>query len=97
MKFKTKIFITILSFLMTLSCSEESKLNEKYNCTGVDDCLSKYNFEDDKIKLRILANSLYPECEMGKQTGKKKNGRSYYNFNKNNDRKNELFKIHNLK
>jgi len=54
-------------------------------------------FEDDKIKLRILANSLYPECEMGKQTGKKKNGRPYYNFNKNNDRKNELFKIHNLK
>ena len=45
MKFKTKIFITILSFLMTLSCSEESKLKEKYNCIGIDDCLSKYNFE----------------------------------------------------
>lgn len=41
---KTK-FITAILLLLIFSCSEESKLNEKYNCTGVDDCLSKYNFE----------------------------------------------------
>ena len=44
MKFKTK-FITAILLLLIFSCSEESKLNEKYDCSSVDDCLSKYNFE----------------------------------------------------
>ena len=44
MKFKTK-FITAIILLLIFSCSEESKLNEKYDCSSVDDCLSKYNFE----------------------------------------------------
>ena len=44
MKFKTK-FITAIILLLIFSCSEESKLNEKYDCIGVDDCLSKFEFE----------------------------------------------------
>ena len=56
---KTKFFLTILSFLMILSCSEESKLNEKYNCTGVDDCLSKYEFEGARAYMDISDKKEY--------------------------------------
>ena len=53
MKFKTKYFLTILSFLMTLSCSEDSKLKEKYNCIGIDDCLSKFEFEGARAYISL--------------------------------------------
>jgi len=49
---KTK-FITAILLLLIFSCSEESKLNEKYNCTGVDDCLSKYEFEGARAYMDI--------------------------------------------
>ena len=50
---KTK-FITAILLLLIFSCSEESKLNEKYNCTGVDDCLSKYNFEGARAHVNFI-------------------------------------------
>lgn len=55
-------------------------------------------FEDDKIKLRMLVNSLYPECEMGRTTGKKADVKYLiYKFNKNNNLQKSLSKKYNLK
>lgn len=42
---KAKNLIIYASILLLIACSEESKLKEKYNCSGVDDCLSKFEFE----------------------------------------------------
>jgi len=53
---KTK-FITAILLLLIFSCSEESKLNEKYNCTGVDDCLSKYEFEEARAYVNFIKSS----------------------------------------
>ena len=52
MKFKTK-FITAILLLLIFSCSEESKLNEKYDCISVDDCLSKYKFDGARAYMGI--------------------------------------------
>ena len=49
---KTK-FITAILLLLIFSCSEESKLNEKYDCIGVDDCLSKYKFDGARAYMGI--------------------------------------------
>ena len=71
------------------------KDSKKYNT--LIELLIPY-FEDDKIKLRMLVNSLYPECEMGKTTGKKTgNGYLFYTFNKNNNLQKTLLKKYNLK
>ena len=53
-------------------------------------------FEDDKIKLRMLVNSLYPECEMGRSINNSKSAK-YYKFNKNNNLQKTLLKKYNLK
>jgi hypothetical protein len=52
-------------------------------------------FEDDKIKLRMLVNSLYPECEMGRSIDKSKSAK-YYKFNKNNNLQKRLSKKYKL-
>ncbi len=50
---KKKLLITIFSFFLIFSCSEESKLKEKYDCIGVDDCLSKYKFDGARAYMSI--------------------------------------------
>ena len=55
-------------------------------------------YEDDKIKLTILINSIYPKCVIGKLTGTKDSwDYDLYNYSENNDLRDSLLKKYNLK
>lgn len=78
-----------------------SKENTKYNnntknYNALIELLIPY-FEDDKIKLSLLVNSLYPECKMGRSLVSKYKNVSLYKFSKNNNLQKTLLKKYNLK
>lgn len=50
---KTKNLFIYGSILLLIACSEESKLNEKYDCSSVDDCLSKFEFEGARAYISL--------------------------------------------
>ena len=55
--------LIILLALLLQGCSSEREYEVKYNCNGVDDCLSKYNFEGARafVNLILSDNPSYAE------------------------------------
>ena len=50
-------------------------------------------FQDEKTKLTVLINSIYPKCDVGKPTGTKDNwDYDLYNYSENNDLRDSLIK-----
>ena len=94
-------FIEFDYFISSCEQIGRSTWNDKYNEDALD-----YNkliqtmlpyYEDDKIKLTILINSIYPKCVIGKPTGTKDSWGDQYNYSENNDLRDSLLKKYNLK
>ncbi|MDA0316586.1 MAG: hypothetical protein O2906_05555 [Bacteroidetes bacterium] len=51
MKLIRFFFIVLLT---SYSCSEESKLKNQFGCNGIEDCLSKYNFEGARAYVNLI-------------------------------------------